>query len=153
YAQGQAAFAGLLRDLVDELPLLRRSLGTEKPNAIGPVARRMLDAVWPYRAGFITPMAAVAGSVADHMLAAMIEGRNLAKAYVNHGGDIALHLSPGERFVCGLVADPTRWRLDAQIAIDAASPVRGIATSGAATKGTGGRSFSFGIADAATVLA
>jgi ApbE superfamily uncharacterized protein (UPF0280 family) len=32
-------------------------------------------------------------------------------------------------------------------------PVRGIATSGAATKGSGGRSFSMGIADAVTVLA
>ncbi len=38
-------------------------------------------------------MAAVAGAVADHILAAMIAGRRLAKAYVNDGGDIALHLT------------------------------------------------------------
>jgi ApbE superfamily uncharacterized protein (UPF0280 family) len=40
-----------------------------------------------------TPMAAVAGAVADEMLAAMVAGRTLTKAYVNDGGDIAVHLT------------------------------------------------------------
>jgi hypothetical protein len=113
----------------------------------------MLAACWPYRAGFITPMAAVAGAVADHLLAAMCEGRRLAKAYVNDGGDIAFHLSPGERLTCGLVADLTAPAIDGRLALTADMPMRGLATSGAATKGSGGRSFSLGIADAVTVLA
>jgi hypothetical protein len=72
----------------------------------------------------------------------------LAKAYVNNGGDIALHLSPGERLALGVVEDPQRPALAATATIDCASPVRGAATSG-----WHGRSHSLGIADAATVLA
>jgi hypothetical protein len=128
-------------------------VGTTPPTLRGPVARRMLAACWPYRAGFITPMAAVAGAVADHLLDAMCESRCLAKAYVNDGGDIAFHLSPGERFTCGLVADLAAPAIDGRLALTADMPVRGLATSGAATKGSGGRSFSLGIADAVTVLA
>ena len=55
----------------------------------------MLSACWPHRAQFITPMAAVAGAVADEVLAAMQAGRSLTRAYVNNGGDIAVYLSPG----------------------------------------------------------
>src|SRR6185437_13517701 len=133
--------------------VLRQPLGLERPRLTGPVARRMAEACWPYRAVFVTPMAAVAGAVADHVLAAMVEGRRLAKAYVNDGGDIALHLAPGESLACGLIADLGAPRLDGAVRVTSTMPVRGIATSGAATKGTGGRSFSLGIADAVTVLA
>lgn len=153
YDQSAGAFRDVLDRLVAELRLLRAPLGAMPPALRGPVARRMLAACWPYRARFITPMAAVAGAVADHLLAAMVEGRHLWKAYVNDGGDIAFHLAAGERLTCGLVADLAAPALDGTIRLTADMPVRGLATSGAATKGTGGRSFSFGIADAVTVLA
>jgi uncharacterized protein len=43
----------------------------------------------------VTPMAAVAGAVADALLAAIAAGGpGLARAYANNGGDIALHLTP-----------------------------------------------------------
>jgi ApbE superfamily uncharacterized protein (UPF0280 family) len=113
----------------------------------------MLAATWPFRNSFITPMAAVAGAVADHLLAAMLIGRRLSKAYVNDGGDIAFYLAPGERLTCGVVSNVLAPAVDGKIALTPDMPVRGIATSGAATKGTGGRSFSLGIADAVTVLA
>jgi uncharacterized protein len=118
------------------------------PIVRGPVARRMVEAVRPYRDVFITPMAAVAGSVADEMLQAMLAGRTLVKAYVNDGGDIALHLTPGEQLRLAVVANLDAPALDGFAAIDFASPVRGVATSG-----WRGRSFSLGIADAVTVLA
>ncbi|MBV8654086.1 MAG: UPF0280 family protein, partial [Alphaproteobacteria bacterium] len=153
YRQAIAAFDGLLETLAAELPTLRAQLGTERPTVAGPVARRMVAACWPYRGDFITPMAAVAGAVADHVLAAMVGGRQLAKAYVNDGGDIALHLTGGERLTCGVVADLKAPAISGSLIVDASMPIRGIATSGAATKGTGGRSFSLGIADAVTVLA
>ncbi|MBI3708157.1 MAG: UPF0280 family protein [Proteobacteria bacterium] len=153
YRQAIAAFADVLPRLVEELPLLRAPLGAEQPSAAGPVARRMVDSCWPYRSVFITPMAAVAGAVADHMLDRMIDGRRLARAYVNDGGDIAFHLAPGARLTCGLVADLAAPAINGTLALDAAMPVRGLATSGRACKGSGGRSFSFGIADAVTVLA
>jgi len=153
YEQAIAAFQGLLTELVAELPLLRAPLTDENPAARGPVARRMVEACWPYREVFITPMAAVAGAVADHILVALLSGRTLAKAYVNDGGDIAIHLAEGERLTCGMVADLRMPAIAGTIALTSAMPVRGIATSGAPTKGSGGRSFSLGIADAVTVLA
>jgi uncharacterized protein len=100
--------------------------------------------VWPHRAVFITPMAAVAGAVADEMLQAMLAGRALDKAYVNDGGDIAIHLAPGHSLRAGIFAQA----LDGAVSLTHDRPVRGIATSG-----RGGRSFSLGIADSATVLA
>ena len=148
YRQAGACFATVLDDLVSELTLLRRPLGKTKPALEGPVARRMLNACWPHRARFITPMAAVAGSVADEVLAAMTAGRSLARAYVNNGGDIAVHLGPGTSVSAGVVNDPDRPGLDDRIVLGAGEPARGMATSG-----WRGRSLSFGIADAVTVLA
>lgn len=148
YRQAAAAFDGLLEALVAELPLLRRPVAELPPPVRGPVARRMIEAVWPHRAVFVTPMAAVAGAVADHILAAMCRDRHLARACVNDGGDIALHLTPEERLTLGMVADIHHPRIDGTITLDATQPVRGVATSG-----WGGRSFSLGIADAVTALA
>jgi len=153
YAQAVDAFADVLPQLVKELPALRAPLGSAKPDVEGPVARRMVDSCWPYREDFITPMAAVAGSVADHMLGRMLRGVSVRRAYVNDGGDIALYLAPGETLTCGVVHDLATHALGGTIALTSEMPVRGIATSGRACKGRGGRSFSFGIADAVTVLA
>lgn len=148
YAQAWQRFQGVLGELVGELPLLRRPLGARDPALEGPVAWRMLAACRPHRGSYVTPMAAVAGAVADAVLAAMIEDRRLDRAYVNNGGDIALHLAPGESFTTGIVTLGALPVLDGLSGIAAADPVRGIATSG-----WRGRSFSLGIADSVTVLA
>jgi uncharacterized protein len=158
YRQATTAFAHVLPELVKELPLLRSPLSRDAGEGQGggprgPVARRMQAACGAHAAEFITPMAAVAGAVADHVLAAMLAGRDLAKAYVNDGGDIAFHLTLGEKLTCGVVGNLRSPAIDGTVTLTADMPVRGIATSGAATKGSGGRSFSFGIADAVTVLA
>jgi ApbE superfamily uncharacterized protein (UPF0280 family) len=109
----------------------------------------MAAAVRPYASQiFITPMAAVAGSVAEEILAAMNSAAQLSRAYVNDGGDIALHLATGEKFVVGMVERPDRSSLFGTTTIQFDDPIRGIATSG-----WRGRSFSLGIADAVTVLA
>jgi len=151
YAQAAASFPAILPALCAELPRLRTPLPSLPPT--GAVARAMHAAVAPYADQFITPMAAVAGAVADHVLAALTAGRRLARAFVNDGGDIAFHLASGEHLRCGLVADLAAPAIDGVLALDAALPARGLATSGRACKGSGGRSFSFGIADAVTVLA
>jgi ApbE superfamily uncharacterized protein (UPF0280 family) len=148
YAQAAARFRTILEELVAELPALRRPVDDVAPRVAGSVAQRMASAVWPHRAVFVTPMAAVAGAVADEVLAALLRGPVLSKAVVNDGGDIAFHLAPGASLRSGLVADLSAPALDAVSSIDAASPVRGIATSG-----WRGRSHSLGIADAVTVLA
>jgi uncharacterized protein len=153
YAQAVDAFGDVLSGLVTELPLLRTPLGATPPAVDGPIARRMVTACWPYREDFITPMAAVAGSVADYVLMHMVRGVVVQRAYVNDGGDIAICLAPGETLTCGVAHDVATPSLGGTIALTADMPVRGVATSGRACKGRGGRSFSFGIADAVTVLA
>jgi ApbE superfamily uncharacterized protein (UPF0280 family) len=115
----------------------------------GVVAQRMHAAVAPYAADcFITPMAAVAGAVAQEILGTMCDAAPLDRAYVNNGGDIALHLARGEHFRVGLMDRPDRNGLMQTMTIHADDPSRGVATSG-----RHGRSFSLGIADAVTVLA
>ena len=143
----------------------------------GCIAQRMWNACSPFRAGFMTPMAAVAGSVAQELIACYARP-GIERAWVNNGGDIALHLTPGQSMRVGLFADladldaalgdvfgdacgdppglqglqGVRGRegltTHAQCEIGFEMPVRGIVTSG-----WRGRSFSLGIADSVTVLA
>jgi ApbE superfamily uncharacterized protein (UPF0280 family) len=151
YRTASRCFASVLDELCAELPLLRALAGPETPWPRGSIARRMRAAVEPLaRFGFITPMAAVAGAVAEEVLAGMLEEAPLRRAAVNNGGDIALHLAPGETIRIGMVATPELGAIDlfGSLIIHAAEAVRGLATSG-----RHGRSFSLGIADAVTVLA
>jgi hypothetical protein len=142
-------FTGLLDELCEELPLLRQAADPARCALLGTVARRMHEAVVPFALEhFITPMAAVAGSVAEEILGAMLQKGQLERAYVNNGGDIALHLADGEHFTVGLAERPDAPGLMRTMVIHADDPSRGIATSG-----RHGRSFSLGIADAVTVLA
>jgi ApbE superfamily uncharacterized protein (UPF0280 family) len=153
YRRAWERFQPLLDELVAELPVLRRPLPTAGPHApdepSSPVGRRMAEAVRPFTGdAFVTPMAAVAGAVADEVCAALAANGDLRRAYVNDGGDIALFLTPGERLDVGLVPVPHRPALAGKATVGAGDPVRGVATSG-----RHGRSFSLGIADAVTVLA
>ena len=104
YTQAWARFETILGELVDELPLLRAPFEAEGQSPAGPIAQRMVAACRHHPNRFVTPMAAVAGSVADEVLAALVAGRTLDKAYVNNGGDIALHLRPGASFGTGMVS-------------------------------------------------
>jgi ApbE superfamily uncharacterized protein (UPF0280 family) len=142
-------FTGLLDELCAELPDLRQAADPKRCALQGVVARRMHAAVAPFASEhFITPMAAVAGAVAEEILGAMTGAAQLDRAYVNNGGDIALHLADGERFTVGLLDRPDTQGLMRTTIVYADDPVRGVATSG-----RHGRSFSLGIADAVTVLA
>lgn len=149
YANAAARFDGLLDELCAELPLLRAQADANSTKLQGVIARRMHAAVAPFAGDhFITPMAAVAGAVAEEILEAMALAATLDRAYVNNGGDIALHLAPGQSFSIGLIDRPDRPSLIGKTIVRADDISRGIATSG-----RHGRSFSLGIADAVTVLA
>ncbi len=142
-------FLTVLDELCSELPQLRSQAAHGSPQPQGRIARRMALAVAPYaQRAFITPMAAVAGAVAEDILDTMTSAARLAKAYVNDGGDIALHLGPQEHFAIAMVDRPERPSLFGTARVTSDQPIRGIATSG-----WRGRSFSLGIADAVTVLA
>lgn len=149
YEAAARRFTGLLDELCEELVELRQAADPKRSTLKSVVARRMHAAVTPFAAAcFITPMAAVAGSVAEEILGAMLGATALDRAYVNNGGDIALHLVRGEQFTVGLIDRPDSRGLMRTMVIGADDPIRGIATSGCH-----GRSFSLGIADAVTVLA
>ena len=149
YEAAARRFNGLLDELCEELIELRKAVDPACSALRGVVARRMHAAVAPFAAGhFITPMAAVAGSVAEEILGAMLDAARLDRAYVNNGGDIAVHLTGAEQFAVGLMDRPDHRGVMQTINIEAGDPSRGIATSG-----RHGRSFSLGIADAVTVLA
>lgn len=156
-------FSSLLEELVAELPRLRQAIpmSGHLPGAslsfMGTVAQRMWNACTPYRGSFITPMAAVAGAVAEELIACY-RHPGVDRAWVNNGGDIAVYLTPGQSVRIGLFADlgtvdkvlegGQEVRTDAQCTLGFDWPVRGIATSG-----WRGRSFSLGIADSVTILA
>ena len=147
YKQAWARFRTMLGELVGELDALRTDIAG-LPVVRGSAARRMTAACAPHCDRFVTPMAAVAGAVADDVLAAGTSGRDLSRAYVNNGGDIALHLAPGERIRTGMVALGITPESAGVAEIGSEDGIGGIATSG-----WRGRSLSLGIADSVTVLA
>ena len=146
--QGWVHFVDILSDLMKEIDLLRSPVGSVPQLPRGCVAARMVSAVKPHSSVFVTPMAAVAGAVADSVLSALLEENCLRKAYVNNGGDIAFHLEPGENYRTGVVSNIDNVQIDAFSMLSANMKARGLATSG-----WRGRSYSFGIADSVTVLA
>ena len=151
YRAAAARFCLVLDELCEELTELRAPATAMPRSFRSPVARRMEAAVASHaRDAFITPMAAVAGAVADEILAEMrsVVSEDLARISVNNGGDIALWLAPDEAATVGLVSRPDRPALFARVRLAAADGIGGIATSGAP-----GRSFSLGVADAVTILA
>jgi len=149
YKAATQRFSTILDELCEELLLLRSEMQPDNPLPQCATARRMDMAVRAYAGEcFITRMAAVAGAVADEILAAMLNAADLQRAYVNNGGDIALHLAAGQLFAIGMVDRPDAPNLFGQAGISGGDGIGGIATSG-----WRGRSFSLGIADAVTILA
>lgn len=140
-------FQVVLTELMQELSLLYTNWADISTRPKGSIAQRMYDSVAPHGGdAFITPMAAVAGSVAEEILDCMIQKRALDRAIVNNGGDIAFHLKNGES--CSATLADLEGHRRGDLEVTSEMPIRGIATSG-----RGGRSHSFGIADSVTVLA
>jgi hypothetical protein len=84
-------------------------------------------------------------------MAVMLGAAELERAYVNDGGDIAVHCAPGMALNIGVAGSFDRGpvaQMNGRLHIRHGDGIGGIATSGAR-----GRSFSLGIADSVTVLA
>ena len=148
YERAERRLNGMLQSLVANLSLLRSPEVPACVRVTDATSQQMISAAQRFKGQFVTPMAAVAGAVADTILEAMKKTDGLHKIYVNNGGDIALHLAPEQRMQIGIVPTLAAATPDASIHISGEDGIGGIATSG-----WDGHSMSQGIADAVTVLA
>jgi len=94
----------------------------------------------------LTPMAAVAGTIAD-AAADFLASQGLTRVVVNNGGDVALRLVAGETVTVGIRPDLSAEQVTHRAVITSEKDIGGVCTSG-----LGGRSFTRGVASAATVF-
>jgi len=119
----------------------------EEPNPGLSVVHEMWSAAKTIEAPDLTPMAAVAGAIAD-AVADELHQRSLTKIIVNNGGDIAVRLGTTESIHAAIRPRVDHAHISHSILIEGSMNIGGICTSG-----LGGRSFTRGIASAVTVLA
>lgn len=115
--------------------------------ALPPVVAAMVRAVRGTDEPLITPMAAVAGSIADAAADAAFAA-GATRVFCNNGGDIAVRLGPGESARVGLHRGLQERTVAGRLLVRAEDGIGGICTSG-----MGGRSLTCGIASAVTTLA
>jgi ApbE superfamily uncharacterized protein (UPF0280 family) len=111
------------------------------------LAREMIGSVSAVGDEDLTPMAAVAGTIADAVADWLFE-QGLTRVIVDNGGDIAVRMAEGEKITVGVRSQVTSPSISHLIHLDS-----GCLTWGVTTSGMGGRSFTRGIASAVTVLA
>jgi hypothetical protein len=110
------------------------------------VPKKMINAVKVVDETTLTPMAAVAGSVADAMKE-YLKNEGIDLVSVNNGGDISIFNKYGRKLVINIGDIPTGEALPYMLNIDH------LTDYGIATSGFGGRSFTLGLADSVTVIA
>lgn len=138
---------GCLAEISAQLSKLKQPWRCCSSHELSPTCRTMWEAVSLTGSTELTPMAAVAGTIADKT-ADWLFSQGATKVFVNNGGDIAMRLGPGEHVKVGIVPDLKTNQYSCRVNVTSNDRVGGIATSG-----LGGRSFTRGIADAVTVLA
>jgi hypothetical protein len=138
---------GVLEDLAKSLSVIKKkSQVLEIEEDFPDVVRRMIEATKKMEETDLTPLAAVAGTTAD-MVADFMFSRGGTKIIVDNGGDIAIRLREGEVARVGIKTEIDAKQPTYLISIDSTMGIGGVATSG-----LGGRSFTKGIASAATVI-
>lgn len=145
----RAAFpviAACLEDLRPSLEMLRRYPPQVELEQLTGAGETMARAVLRTGDPWLTPMAAVAGTVAD-AVADFLFAQVAEKVTANNGGDIALRLAPGQSLGLGVLYDLERGGVDRVVHLTAEKGVGGVATSG-----LGGRSLTTGIASGVTVF-
>jgi ApbE superfamily uncharacterized protein (UPF0280 family) len=111
------------------------------------LAQRMIESVRAIGDPDLTPMAAVAGTIAD-FVADWLFDRGPTKVVVDNGGDIAIRLAAGETATVGIRSQINSIDISHIANLDDRRSSWGVTTSG-----LGGRSFTRGIASAVTVIA
>ncbi|MDL2226116.1 hypothetical protein LJB86_00450 [Deltaproteobacteria bacterium OttesenSCG-928-M10] len=136
-----------LREISNVLPLLKSAQQFVRHKNLTGLPRLMFEAVAATGETSLTPMAAVAGVMAD-AVADWLRDRGASRVVVNNGGDVALRLAGGEAVRVGLVSDLSAGQVDGTVTVTAESGIGGIATSG-----LGGRSFTRGVASGVSAFA
>lgn len=147
-ALAEAAFPLIessLAEISAALPVLRQPSGTGNFSGLEGLPRVMAEAVLAAGEATLTPMAAVAGTVAD-AVADWIFARGADSVAVNNGGDVALRLGPGQQMRMGILPE-LDGRITQVVTLRAEDGIGGVCTSG-----LGGRSLTRGIASAVTVF-
>lgn len=111
-----------------------------------PVPFAMVQSVLAFDEPDLTPMAAVAGTMAD-AVADWLFQRGMTRVIVDNGGDISIRLSGTETVRVGIRTDVKSSLISHVMTLDARRPSWGVNTSG-----LGGRSLTRGIASAVTVI-
>lgn len=134
-----------LAEIAEALPILRQSpVGMDYSDLTG-LPRVMAEAVLATGEPTLTPMAAVAGTVAD-AVADWIFARGADLVAVNNGGDVAVRLGEGRSLRMGILPD-LNGSVTEVVEIRGGDGVGGVCTSG-----LGGRSLTRGIAGGVTVF-
>lgn len=136
-----------LDQVADNLTGLRQLPARSGFRPKDPVPRAMVESVLTMGDPALTPMACVAGAIAD-AVAEFLFDRGCTRIIVDNGGDLAIRLAKGETARVGIRPDLNSPALSHVLVLDGTSPAYGVNTSG-----FGGRSFTTGIASAATALA
>lgn len=137
----------ILGEIRECLPVLKQKAYKIKNTKHMPdVPRKMVEAVKVIDESSLTPMAAVAGSVAD-AIKEFLKNEGLDLISVNNGGDISIFNKKGRGLKIDigdiLTGKSSPYMLNIEQLID----------FGLATSGFGGRSFTLGLADSVTVIA
>ena len=145
--EGARVAMGVLEELARYLPVIKRKARElEDDKSYPDVVGRMIESTKKMGEPDLTPLAAVAGTTSD-VVADFLYSLGGTKIIVDNGGDIAIRLREGEVARVGVKTDIDASHPTYLIPIDSTMGVGGVATSG-----LGGRSFTKGIASAATVL-
>ena len=134
-----------LSEIAGALPILRQYPDGMDYSELTGLPRVMAESVLATGEPTLTPMAAVAGTVADAM-ADWLFARGADLVAVNNGGDVALRLGEGRSIRMGILPD-LNGRVTEIVEIRAEDGIGGVCTSG-----LGGRSLTRGIAGGVTVF-
>ncbi len=135
-----------LKELTSSLDLLRLYPGQIPLRILTGLPAQMLEAVLAVEEPTLTPMATVAGAMAD-LVADWLFARGAQRVSVNNGGDVAIRLAPGQKLNLGIMSSLAAGQVDVVVPIKAEDGIGGVATSG-----LGGRSFTRGIAQGVSVF-
>lgn len=136
---------------LERLARLKKFLGKRFPRMPAdlkdPIAIKMIRSVQAVGNQNLTPMAAVAGTIAD-AVADFLYNRGMTKVVVDNGGDVAVRLERKTSVTVGIRQEIDKQEISNVLSLDSRSSSWGVTTSG-----LGGRSLTRGIASAATVIA